>query len=681
MIAGVFTIILFFILIILISHIIGNFINVYFKLDLKMFSSIIGYGVWISILFVFSQFAINDKTSSQELFVIFNLITLILIATGLFYIKLPKLSLDTLVIVAYILLMVIISTRYTMGEELGDNVFLINLVTKNIDADIVNNFNISTGIVYDSSAIGSSKEALTFYHFFAYIINLIESFNRRFNMTSLPYYLYYIWTASLTFYYLSIKLILGIYKYSESKSKYAKIFLITFTGLYIGTYYFNVNLAYYGITYLALLTAFVFVLMTKYINSGNRGLILVLFLIFLAMYSHGAIGLITSAYLLFGFIATLLVLRNRDTFLFASILLLPIVYYSRHLSNIIPITNLPTYLLLLSLLLFAIHSIPLLKSKSLGYGKLLLALAWILIIILNFKMIANYKDAIYVFFEPKENFDRVRDYFTFNTPFLIISNLFHYSVLGAYFFNKDKSRYGLIFLFILMFFMNPLVFPLLYNYFSFHYHRAYYSVFNIATLGFGLIILVERLEQNSRRYLFLLTIGIILIGMTVYNWMRYESILYIPGDNYNTFYKLEADEIEVLQVLQSKIRLENYENPKVISQIYGTQIFVPEVNQVYFNTRNRRAWDPNPNYEYDELYKIFYTPVFAGDDGPRFDANNQLTCSLLISKQIDFIIYDKNLSVFDEQSENWIPNHWYARACAELVYENDRYIMYRFFWK
>lgn len=145
---------------------------------------------------------------------------------------------------------------------------------------------------------------------------------------------------------------------------------------------------------------------------------------------------------------------------------------------------------------------------------------------------------------------------------------------------------------------------------------------------------------------------------------------------------MDNSEIEVLEKLRQIVDLEHYENAKVISQIYATTMYVPDVYHMYFNVYNRRSYDQNILDEnFESLYRIFYSPIFAGDDGPRFNAPVKDTCNLLILNEVDFIIYRKDLSVFDPNVNSWIPIYWYARDCSEKVLENDQYIMYRFYWK
>lgn len=674
-------ILLFLFLIILTSNLIGGLVNVKLNLQLDNFKSVLGYGIWIATLYIFSILVINDNTSSRQLFISFSLITLIFIYLGRKFLIFKRAYIEYLVIFIYVAFMILFMLRSTMGEVLGDNVFLINLVTKNVNTAILNNFNIATGEVYYYPIISAQKDSLTYYHFFSYILFLINSITDNLSSKVIPNYLFFVWISSVFFYYLSISFIIGIVKYLNIKDIFTKIIILLFSGLFIGTYYFNLTLAYYGMTYLVLIISLIVLMVLQYTKTSNQNLIIIIFLLMFTLYAHAALGLVVSAYILFGFVSVLYLNRNANTFGIASFLMIPLIYASISFSDYIPIQIFPYILSMISITLFIIHKTKVLKSKLLEHPKKVLAFLWFIFLVINIVSTKNYFDVISQFFEGKENFDRVRDYFSFSSLSQVMINLSHYIFLVSLIVNIKTRNLGVFVFVILLFFINPLTYPLFYRYFSFHYHRAIYTVFNVFTLSIGIFAGIDLVERFMSRPFLKLILVVLTSWFITTNVFRYESIYLVPSSDFNGFYRFDNQQIEILEVLREKIDIENYANAKVISQIYGTLIYVPEINHIHFTTFDRRYWDPSPQYTYTELFSIFYTPAFSGDDGPRFTANNRSTCELLIKDQIDFVIYDKSLSVFDEESGNWIPNHWYARGCAENAYENERYIMYRFYWK
>lgn len=250
--------------------------------------------------------------------------------------------------------------------------------------------------------------------------------------------------------------------------------------------------------------------------------------------------------------------------------------------------------------------------------------------------------------------------------------------------NLKTRKIGYMVLIIVLFFINPIVYPMLYPQLQWLYHRAYISIFNIFIIMSGAYSFTDYILHKDwkSKYIIICLWIMLLIPSTYQQVTGYFHRIYIPGPDFNVFYKMDNAQIDVLEKLRQIVTIEEYENAKVISQIYGTTMYVPEVYHIYSNYSTRRYYDPSAEESnYDPLFRIFYTPVFPGDDGPRFNAPYKSTCTYLIDNKVDFIIYDKELSVYDDSSKNWIPLHWYARSCAERTYENDRYIMYRFYWK
>jgi len=106
-------------------------------------------------------------------------------------------------------------------------------------------------------------------------------------------------------------------------------------------------------------------------------------------------------------------------------------------------------------------------------------------------------------------------------------------------------------------------------------------------------------------------------------------------------------------------------------------MYAPEFVVLGYNVNQQRY---GPVYIGQELYEIFYTPAIPADDGPRLTAPVRKTCELLIAQQIDFVLYDKSMVIYDKEIGDYMPISWYIRNCGTFVHENDRYILYRFFW-
>lgn len=497
-----------------------------------------------------------------------------------------------------------------------------------------------------------------------------------------PSSLLFVWIGNLLFYFSSSVLIIYIFKLFCIKSKNI-IFSILILSIGWGTIYYNLVLAHYGSNFVSLFVIGLWLLLLNIKEINYKSIIIIILNIY-AIASMGNVGLISSTYILFAYVLYEIFTKNKMIFYWIPFLLFPIFHWLWILEDIVPIKWLVPAGVGLSLISWLIHYIEPVKNFIYKYILYIVCIVLALWYSLSIFTSDIYMLLFYDFFAPKSNFDRLQDYFSFVNLFDSLRNMAYYFALISLFLNSKTKKIGWMILFIILFFINPIVYPMLYPPLQWLYHRAYISAFNIFVIMSGTYSLMDFILSRKLRFRYILAYAwiLLILPLTYQQITGYFHRIYIPGPDFNIFYKMDNAQIDVLEKLRQVVTIEKYENAKVISQIYGTTIYVPEVYHMYSNFSTRRMYDPSlDEASYEPLFRIFYTPVFPGDDGPRFNAPYKDTCSLLIDNKIDFVIYDKELSVYDDTSNNWIPLHWYARSCAEKTYENDRYIMYRFYWK
>lgn len=674
------TITILTIIIYLVSFKTGNLINKLTNLNIKKSKALLGFLTWLASLFITSQFLDLNYISSGQLFSNFLMITVILLIVSITTLSFDLNIKDTVIIFGFVSVFIYLSTLIRLGEQMGDNIFLFNLVTKNINADILNNFNYANGFIGLDNLISTQKESLTFYHFFSFILHYYYELASVFKYQHIPAYVLTMWISNILFYTFSIMIILEILRIFKIKSIVSTLIVILFSGFYIGTYYFNLTLPHFGVTFLGLAISMTLLIIHQYFSSNNERLVWLILLMFYAMFSMGSTGLIVSFYLWFGFVIVSFYKKKDNVFLAGSLLLLPIIHYAYILRDILKMDYALETLSIAMILFFVVNYIKQLKNHLMRFYWVYLIALFFLIVYLNVRLFDNYTEVFLEFFNRKENFDRVRDYFSMETPLLVLRNSFHY-VLIISLLVYDKTRViGIILFSILFFFVNPFVYPLMYKYISFLYHRSYFTIFNITTLSMGLIALFKILDPYHnflKISVRLIVLGIVSILLYT-NLSTYEHWIYEPGPDFNPLYKMDNTQIEVLEELRIKIDEENRINIKVASQIYGTMMYVPDIVHATFTVSDRRSWDVLKDKNMNDLYRIFFTPVFDGDDGPRLDAPVHLTCKVLDANEIEYAIYDKNLSIYNTYYEMWLPTHWFAGECGEVIFENEAYILYGF---
>ena len=676
-----FSIVILFLVLVFISRIVGELTFRIFNLNNLIPKELLGFLIWLSILFVISNFINLDNISSEKLFQIFLLFTFVLIFIGFRFIRFNYELQEFGLILAYIMFLLFLSTRYTLGEQLGDSTFLFTLVTKNIDTSLLNNFDYNSGYVLDVAAGNTAKDTLTFFHFNAFILHYFYKTNVIFTSEYIPAYVLNMWVNNLLYYFFSSTIIVSIIKSFKLKI-WTSILVVLFAGIFVGTYYYNITLPHFGVTYLGLGVSMSLLIVWLYLKTKEFNYIIVLVLVFFALNSMASTGMLMSAYISFGFISVLILKKDQKALLYAAMLLIPIAVFANQVKELIFIPFLVPIIGFLSLLLIITNYVRFVKDFIYKYFHFILIGLFLLMISISNIVVPDYFAQILHFADPKENYDRVRDYFTFANPYQTLLNLFHYILLTNIVLNKKTRDFGLIFVFIIVFFINPLSYPLLYQYTEWLYHRSYFVLFNITTLSIGIYALISNLKNVNvvLRLPIKLVITVLIVFFTFTNITTYENVIYIPGDDFNPLYKMENSQIDVLLELRSQIGDNELNNPKVISQIYGTLMIVPEAYHYLFTVSDRRAWDPAQPEIFSELYKMMYTPVFEGDDGPRLEMNFWRLCHVLEQETVkpEYLLFDNSLTTLDDVSNSWLPIHWFARGCADLTYENESYSIYKY---
>lgn len=675
------SIISIFLVILLISNIIGNFVIKYLKLSNLLPVELLGFLFWLSILFITSLFINMKNISSSKLFLIFLIISIILILLSIRYIKFNYSLFDICIIITYTIILIFLSSRYTLGEQMGDNIFLFTFVTKNINTPLLNNFEYGSGFVFGNLSITTDKDAQIFYYFMSFILHYFYKIKDVFNSNYIPAYVLNMWVSNILFYIFSSTLLISIRRILRL-NLLTSILVLIFSGLFVGTYYYNLTLPHFGVTYLGLCLSLAFLLIWKYLETKEKNYVLILVLMFFAMNAMATVGMLMSAYIAFGFISTLIIVKDDNALMYASFLLIPITLYTNQVSETINIPYLFYFLIIIIIILIVFNYIKIIKRFIYKNFYFILLIIWILFIISSIVLVPNYFEKILNFSDIKENFDRVRDYFSFTTLYQTIINLFHYLLIINLILNKKTRYFSLIFVMILTFFINPLMYPLLYQYTDWLYHRAYFVLFNITTISFGLYAMISNLDDMHsliKRSVQIIII-ILVLFFTFRNITTYENVIYIPNKDFSPLYKMNRQQIDVLLKLHYEVEDKGIENIRVISQIYGSLMIVPNMYHYKFTVSDRRYWIPDEPELFPELYKMMYTPVFPGDDGPRYDMDYSRLCYVLGQEveKVDYLLLDNTLTTFDSVTGNWVPMHWFARACSEKIYENERYTLYKY---
>ena len=243
-----FMILLVTVVILFISQMYGSLLSSSLDADHNLIG-FFGFSLIMVLLFILSYLLTILGVGSD---VYFNIVLFILLVTaviGLRKLKFKLKKIDLIIVFVLVVIYALISIRYTLGEQMGDNVYVFNQVIKNINTNLLNNFDMDIGYVFDYQKINPTKSFISFYHFFSFINYYIEKLSSVLHLSYIPAYVVTMWVTNILFYVFSAKIILSIKSINNIKSKLLFGIVFVFLGLYIGSYYYHITLPHIGMTY------------------------------------------------------------------------------------------------------------------------------------------------------------------------------------------------------------------------------------------------------------------------------------------------------------------------------------------------------------------------------------------------------------------------------------------------
>lgn len=271
-------------------------------------------------------------------------------------------------------------------------------------------------------------------------------------------------------------------------------------------------------------------------------------------------------------------------------------------------------------------------------------------------------------------YDMVWDYFTFhNLNFFFFNTIIWVSFLNLiYKSNTDSKNY---FITILIVFINPLNFVFLTELLAGSVvHRVFDVIFNPVSF----IWMFSLIELSLHRVVKLSLIGILSIISLQSQTTTYHFVFNLP-ENSSYFDRINQNELDVMNVLNTKIILEDLERPSVISQIFYIKAFVKniELPLSYGYYRKLDVYDEvvdAPN----QLWNIFMVREYEAMRVFKQNPDYANVCQYIVEEEPDFILVDKDQFYFD--GENYVPIYFRVRGCGTQIYENDDYLLYQFYW-
>lgn len=667
-------------LLILVSNLFGNKIAKKLNLNNKMQYTALGLATILAIFFFLFIILIFLKLSAPTINFMFMMVLLIISVYSLYDIHkvFSYKPMDLLLLALYLVVMVYLSTKITIGEQMSDSNFYFTLVQRNIDSSVIGNFNGYNGGITQFTSIPTSYLYQAFYQLFSSILwGLRVLFANLVINNGI-----YMWGSNILFYFMTMEAILNAYKLF--KSKIGLLVNILFVGLYLGSIYYNLSLPHIGVIFFTSLLTNELLIISQEVkmNGYNGGIVVALFSA--ALISCASTGLMVSFFISYAYIMMLFYYKDSDVFKIIWIMAFPIMIYSiLYMHNM----SFTIFCLFIEAILILLH---LITHNFENVNKRLMVIIRKLIYVIPILLIAYsvyltelkaYFSYIIQFFYDQSTFDRVQAYFSYSTFLLVLENSFYYVCLLSILVNKKTRDIAIFLIILIVTFLNPLVMPFVVKLIGKLYiiQRIFYVLFSNGFMILGMYALIDII--NRLKWQKIIILGVMVTSLS---YLFVDEIskpfhqIYIPSEDFNLLYKLDQNQVDVVRALSYIIEEEDIAYPRVVSQIYGTILVEPKItliNGVLERRFYEKAYSNNETLR--ELTEIFYSPVFDGDDGDRFNAKYREMDELLEAGFIDFIIVDKSLHVTNDEGA-WVPLHYYVQECAQIIYENEDYFLFRY---
>jgi len=565
---------------------------------------------------------------------------------------------------------------YTYNTGLGathgfDTLFYTNLISNNSSSSILNNFNIYLGSGL-SRKIPYAYTFQSYYYFCVVIIFLVKPVLNfiGFDVNNLDLI---VWIFQIVFDYFLISLLINVLeKYAKKRYLLHLLFVLVFV-FYYGKIYFNNIYGFFGNSFRTIAIGYSMLCLyelTKNYSFENK----VLFgTCIIGSCAFSSSSLFIIVFILFGSLFVLIE-KDKNIFKYYSIIaLFPLIDLLSVVSRKIYIGIIGSIIVCLLLYLFNDIFYKILKNKKVRYW--LIALCSLTMFVLSYKtsgMVCNLQGFTN---NASEVADMTINYFSFSFISKYVRNRYCILVwillLGNIIFNQKEDIIKVISILIVVIF-NPFCFSYLQK-LDLVFYRAYDLAINPFTIILFASLLLDKIK-NKYIYYILVATCIIWFGSSV-NFktpdLYHES--FEIDENYNKQYKMSNDQIDIINVLKTKINFDGLDNPYILTDNVFTQCNIPSGKYIYGRVMSTLdSW----NEAELQCFKIFYPVDCYGDPRTPEGADYKNIKKYLIESGIDYLVVNKSLIYHNEENDTFYSIDELVGAYFYSYYENDGYTIY-----
>ena len=686
------TLIAYSFIIVIISSIIGNYVEKI--LGAKMlFKAPLGFFAFLSILFYVYIPIISFKLPSIVLHVTTIIILVILLFLSLKEIKITfdiKKVILILICFLYVGIKVFQVSDYTLDEKHSDATYYIGLVTQSVDIDHLASHNPEDGTEEDLP-IGYKYQA--FYFFSSFIVWVASIPNKLGIYREIGLGNTYIWVTSILFFtFYAMTMINTINALAKTKFQILilSVFSILLLGFFYGSFYYNLTFAFYGNSWRFIIVSNIFLYIYMFFKHDKIGVIL--FIMFTSLISVSSSGFFFSATLLYAISLLLLLKKHNQRYLKIMIMSIPIAIYS--------LVYLPIYLTLslTSTLFFIITWVLVYGIMFLFHKRIidkdqviakiaLFAVPLVLILVSIFLVNSGWKYDFAYFFEDNAYRDMIWPYMMWDVEYYRKMNYLIFGGLTVFllFRLKECNIINSLLLIFLITFFNPLVIPVITKFLtSYIYYRMYGVLFNIFTICL-FVTLLFKLKYKILIIGVSLMLLIYIFPVIITESKNHYNYLFEADESINSEYRIDNDDLDVLNHLKYFLDYNNIYNPKILSHPEASMSVLPLHSRTYtrhdyfgkWSTGKEKGMLLNHSFEEVELFKMVYRPEYYKDPlRPPIPTDYSGMCNLVAKTEIDFIIIDKNVTILNEDTNEFYSIWYEIDKCVDYLYENETYVLF-----
>lgn len=637
-----------------------------------------GFACLLCLLFIVDIFLVSFHSSKKLIFILYFIICLVgfvLFIRNCHNIKIPD-KWVLLMMILFVGIMVVIFMNRTLGLQGFDSMHYMSVVNEGVISDKFGFINYETGALTNSVSITDDYES--FYHLNSFILWGWTCIYQLLNLSQIFTVQIYIWTMSIMFFILLFCFYVEVTERFQL-TNFQKVAAGIFVLLFIAGHYWNNALSFLGNTYRQFYSCVISLEIYSMLKNKTFSMKECINLSILtgALIAYSSSGFLLSFIVLFCLLVVMLYQSVKDYGKKVIILTVPSVMYGAvyfyNTSKLYWIYLLCVFLFYAFCGVYDYFFYDVWKKRITKIITLILILVWGNIIALSINCILQGEYSVLEFFSEFSSYDMIWDFFSIKSFLSIIINTLIF--VGAVLFLKTerKSLYLSYLLLLIFFFVNPISAAFVKIYLAdILYQRILETVFNYFTCGMFVLFTLEWIRKWNRNGARIVLCVLAFVSVQYLN--SYYHPFFVPNSDFQPLYKIEKDELEVLMQLNVYAK-DSPRRYRVVSQSDAAKGYLSNIQLMH----KYRGFDKySLNKKSSILFKLFIKRDYPGQVIFENEPDFHCMCDTLVQNKVDFVIIDKNQTYYDDGKHLSIT--FLIRDCADLLFENEKYGLYRFYW-